>query len=149
MDPRWTLGGPPSFLSQTNFWLFVIDSARLAAPRAVPRAVRDVPFPALPFAAGFGAPSPPIGYIRWGLLCFPMKYLRFCMFLRAAHASLPVPSARSAELHCRVDVSGCEWLYFDEKTRPLRQGLVFRLFPVSIWNWIHSFIHPFPFPIRN
>ena len=51
MDPRWT----PSFLSQTNFWSFVIDSARLAAPGAVPRAVRGVPFPALPFAADFGA----------------------------------------------------------------------------------------------
>ena len=71
------------------------------------------------------------------------------MFLRAAHASLPVPSARGAEWHCRVDVSGCEWLYFYEKSRPLRQGLVFRLFPVSIWNWIHSSIHPISISIRN
>ena len=32
------------------------------------------------------------------------------MFLRAAHASLPVPSAHSAELHCRVDVSGSDFV---------------------------------------
>ena len=94
-------------------------------------------------------PHPNPSHIRWRLLCFPMKSHRFFMFLRAAHASLPVPSARSAELHCRVDVSGCEWLYFYEKSRPLRQGLVFRLFPVSIWNWIHSFIHPISISIRN
>ena len=32
------------------------------------------------------------------------------MFLRAAHASLPVPSARSAELHCRVVVNGSKFM---------------------------------------
>ena len=60
MDPRWT----PSFLRQTNFWSFVIDSVRLAAPGAVPRAVRGILLPAPQFVAGFGAPSPPIGYMK-------------------------------------------------------------------------------------
>ena len=61
------------------------------------------------------------------------------MFLRAAHASLPVPSARSAELHCRVDVSGSKLL-----ENPGHSGRVLFFdyfhFQFEIGS-IHSFIH--------
>ncbi len=80
-------------------------------------------------------------YIRRCLLCFPMKYFRFSMFLRAAHASLPVPSARSAELHCRVDVSGCEWLQIVENPGHSGRVLFFDYFQFQFEiGSINSFI---------
>ena len=64
------------------------------------------------------------------------------MFLRAAHASLPVPSARSAELHCRVDVSGCEWLQIVENPGHSGRVLFFDYFQFQFGiEFIHLFIH--------
>ena len=64
------------------------------------------------------------------------------MFLRAAHASLPVPSARSAELHCRVDVSGCEWLQIVENPGHSGRVLFFAYFQFRFEiEFIHLLIH--------
>ena len=64
-------------------------------------------------------------HIRCFLISLCIKSQVILHFPGATHATLPVPSAPSAELHCRVDVSGCECLQIDEKSRPLRQGPVF------------------------
>ena len=60
----------------------------------------------------------------------------------ATHASLPVPWAHSAELHCRVDVSGCEWLQIDENPGHSGRVLFFDYFQLQFEiGFIYLFIY--------
>ena len=68
----------------------------------------------------------------------------------ATHASLPVPLAHSAELDCRVDVSGCEWLQIDEKRFDSGRVLFSYYFQFQFEiGFIHLFIFSFNLKLNS